>query len=181
MLRIAADGWWGLLRQFIAWSVILLLTAVLMLAVVIPRLAGATPYTVLTGSMRPSLPPGTLVVARPVDVDDIVPGMVITYQLESGRAAVVTHRVIAQGVNAKGEVQFRTQGDANDEPDEGWVKPVQVKGRLWYSVPHLGHANNVLNGEERQMLVYVAAAGLLGYAAFMLTSAARDRLRERRP
>lgn len=171
-------GWVG---QVLAWLVILVVVAVLAVAVVIPRIAGATPYTVLTGSMQPELPPGTLVVVKPVEPEDISVGSVITYQLESGKAAVVTHRVVAQGFNGKGELQFRTQGDANDVPDEEWVRPVQIKGEEWYSVPLLGHVNNWLTGEERQVAVYVVAALLLGYAGFMVTSAARDRLRKREP
>lgn len=169
--------WWRWVGQILAWLVILLVVAVLAVAVVIPRIAGATPYTVLTGSMQPELPPGTLVVVKPVDADEIAVGSVITYQLESGKATVVTHRVVGQGFNGKGEVQLRTQGDANDTPDQEWVRPVQIKGEVWYSVPLLGHVNNWLTGEERQVAVYVVAALLLGYAAFMLTSAARDRVR----
>lgn len=165
-------GWVG---QLLTWLVIVSIVAILVVAVLIPRIAGATPYTILTGSMEPDLPPGTLVVVKPVDEDEIKVGTVITYQRESGKSAVVTHRVTATGFNARGEVQLQTQGDANDTPDEEWVRPVQVKGEEWYSVKYLGHVNNMLNGRERQMAVYVVAALLLGYAAFMLTGALRDR------
>lgn len=170
-------GWFG---QVLGWLVILSVTAALVVAVLIPRVAGATPYTVLTGSMQPDLSPGTLVVVRPVDADDISIGTVITYQLESGKAMTATHRVVAQGFNAKGEMQFRTQGDANNVPDENWVTPVQIKGEQWYAVPYLGYVNNALSGRERQMAVYIVAALLLGYAAFMLTGGIRDRVQARR-
>ena len=58
--------------------------ATLLVALVVPRLAGATPYVVLTGSMQPKMPPGTLVVARPVDPMSIAPGDVVTYQIQLG-------------------------------------------------------------------------------------------------
>ena len=167
-------GWIG---QVLAWLFILSVTATLVAAVLIPRVAGATPYTILTGSMQPKLPPGTLVVVRPVDADEIGSGTVITYQLESGKATTVTHRVVSQGFNGKGELQFQTQGDANNTPDENWVKPVQIMGERWYAVPYLGYANNMLPGKERQMAVYIVAALLLGYAAFMFTGTIRDRVR----
>lgn len=170
-----ALGWLG---RIVAWLVILGACAVLAVAVVIPRVAGATPYSVLTGSMQPTFPPGSLVVVRPGE--EIAVGSVITYQLESGKPAVATHRVVATGINAKGEEQYRTQGDANGAPDPEWVRAVQIRGEVWYSVPYLGHVNNALNGEERQMLVYAVAAALLGYAAFMATSTARDMARSRR-
>jgi len=165
--------------QVLAWLVILGIGAILVVAVLVPRIAGATPYTVLTGSMEPHLGPGTLVVVKSVDPDEIGVGSVITYQLESGKAAVVTHRVVAQGVNGDGEIIFQTQGDANDTPDAAWVRPVQIKGELWYSVPYLGRVNNVLNGEQRQLAVLLVGSLLLVYAAFQFTSAVRDRVRPR--
>ncbi len=166
--------------QVLSWLFILSVMAILVVAVLIPRVAGATPYTILTGSMQPSLPPGTLIVVKPVDTDEIGIGTVITYQLESGKATVVTHRVVAQRFNTKGEIQFQTQGDANNTPDENWVKPVQIRGAKWYAVPYLGHVNNMLTGKERQIAVYIVAALLLGYAAFMFTGTIRDRVRRRR-
>ncbi len=67
------------------WLVILAVVAMLAVAVAIPRLGGGTPYTILTGSMEPNYPPGTLVVAKPAEPSDIRIGDVITFQL--GRAS----------------------------------------------------------------------------------------------
>lgn len=170
-------GWVG---QALAWLVILSMTAIIVVAVLVPRIAGATPYTVLSGSMEPALQLGALVVVKPVEADEVGLGTVITYQLESGKATSVTHRVVAQGFNGKGQMQFQTQGDANDTPDENWVMPIQIMGELWYSVPYLGYLNNMLTGKERQMAVYIVAALLLGYAAFAFTGAIRERTRPAR-
>ena len=74
-------GWTG---QVLAWFVIAGVLVLLTLAVLVPRVGGATPYTILTGSMEPGLPPGTLVVVKPVPADRIAIGSVITYQLDSG-------------------------------------------------------------------------------------------------
>ncbi len=167
-------GWVG---QVVAWLVILGVALVLVVAVLVPRLAGATPYTVLTGSMRPDYPPGTLVVVKPIDTAELRRGDVATYQIASGKPAVATHRITGIGVNLKGERTFTFQGDANDAPDPDPVLPVQVKGRVWYSVPYLGHLNNALNGSQRQVAVWVVAGLLIGYAAFMFVSGLRDRRR----
>ncbi|HWJ09994.1 MAG TPA: signal peptidase I [Nocardioides sp.] len=166
--------------QVFLWLVILTAVAAVALAVAIPRIAGGTPYTVLTGSMEPDLPPGTLVVVRPVDAEDIALGDVITFQLESGKPTVATHRVVAVGTRLDGEQVFTTQGDANGAPDRNPVRAVQVQGRLWYSVPYLGHLNSVLTGRQRQSAVLVVAALLVGYAAFMFVGALRERARRRR-
>ena len=160
-----------------AWLVILGVSAVLAIAVLIPRAAGATPYVVLTGSMRPAMPPGTLVVVRPVKPAEVAVGNVITYQLRSGRPAVVTHRVVAMGFDGKGRPSFQTQGDANNAPDARWVRPVQIRGERWYAVPYLGYATNFITGEQRQIALFVIVTFLLGYAVVMFVGAFRDRRR----
>lgn len=165
-------GWAG---QVVAWTVILAVAALLMISLIIPKLAGATPYTILTGSMRPSLPPGTLVVVRPVDAHRIGVGDVITYQLRSGNPTVVTHRVVAQGLDRDGNPVFQLQGDTNNTPDQAWVKPVQVKGKVWYSVPYLGYATNFVTKWQRHLLTLVIAGGLLAYSTYMFAGAARSR------
>jgi signal peptidase len=119
----AAASWIG---QVVAWCVILGAVAVLAAAVVVPRLGGATPYTVLTGSMEPRFPPGTLVVVRPVPIEEVGIGDVITYQLHSGDPTVVTHRVVGVSTTLGGEQSLITQGDANDIPD---AAPVQCRSR----------------------------------------------------
>lgn len=173
MLGIRSRGAW--ITQVVAWFLIISISAVLVVAVLVPRLVGATPYTVLTGSMRPSLPPGTLAVVKPVDQSDIVAGDVITYQLESGRPTVVTHRVVTVGHRLDGTRSLTTQGDANSIPDAEPVRPVQLKGRVWYAVPYLGYVNDALTGDQRQMATYGVAAVLALYAAHMLSSPIRDR------
>lgn len=167
-------GWGG---QLLSWLLILTVVALVTASVLLPRVVGATPYTILTGSMRPSMPPGTLVVVRPVSPERVRVGDVVTYQLRSGEPQVVTHRVVSVGVDGGGHRVFRTQGDANDVADSAWVRPVQVKGVLWYAVPHLGRFANVLDGEQRQQVLVVLVGSLLLYAACMIGSEVRDRRR----
>lgn len=159
------------------WTVLLAALAALALVVVVPRLAGATAYTVLTGSMEPGMPPGTLIVVKPAAPEEIGVGTVITFQLESEQPAVVTHRVMSQAVDDEGAPVFQTKGDANTVPDGAWVRPVQIRGEKWYAVPYLGYVGNLLTGKERQMGIYLVAALLLGYAIVLLGSGLRDRRR----
>lgn len=168
-------GFVGAVVQVLAWFVVLGISAVLAIAVLVPRVAGATPYVILTGSMRPAMPPGTLVVIKPVPVDEIGIGTVVTYQLESGEPTVVTHRVVSVGINGKGERVLRTQGDANNVVDEKPVLPVQIRGERWYDVPYLGYVTNFVTGGQRQIITVVVASGLLVYAGWMFLAGARDR------
>ena len=163
----------------VAWTwhalvrlVLLALCAVLVVAVLVPRVTGATAYTVLTGSMRPGLPPGTLVVVRPGPADghDVGVGTVVTYQLASGEPTVVTHRVVRVAIDGRGERRFVTQGDANDIPDALPVRPEQIRGRLWYAVPYLGYVNSALTAGQRRHATQLLALLLLVYALRKLTA-----------
>lgn len=171
--------WWA--GQLVAWLVIIAALGALAIAVVVPRLGGATPYTIMTGSMRPEYPPGTLVVMRPAKVQDIAVGSVVTYQLSSGKSTVVTHRVAAIRVSPDGKRLFTTRGDANTTNDAKLVRPVQIRGELWYSVPYLGYVNKFISGKERRVVLIAVEAFLILYAAFMLTSALIGRRREKVP
>ncbi|MCR6033747.1 signal peptidase I [Nocardioides sp. zg-579] len=170
----------GFVAQVLNWVLILALLGVLTAAVLVPRIAGGTPFTVLTGSMEPGLPPGTLIVTRPTPAEDIRIGEVVTFQIESGKPQVVTHRVIAVRPGPEGRPEFLTQGDANETPDEGWRPAESVRGVLWYSLPKLGYANNVLTGDQRQLAVHGVATALILYALGLFTGEARDRRRTRR-
>lgn len=157
-----------------ALALVVLVAAV---AVVVPLATGSTPLAVLTGSMRPGYPPGTLVVIRPVDPSQIQVGDVVTYQLESGRPGVATHRVVEVGYRADGEVQLVTQGDANNAPDPEPVREVQLVGRLWYAVPYLGHVSTVLTGDRRTLVVSVVAGAFIAYGVWQITSGTLGRSR----
>lgn len=171
-------GVWGWVKSIVSWLVLLLLLAILMLTIVIPRLTGSTPYTVLTGSMRPTYPPGTLIVVKPHDPATLGVGDAITFQKESGDPEVVTHRIIESRRNSKGETTFVTQGDANPSRDKNPVVAEQIRGKVWYSVPYLGYVNNVITGKQRAVMVTVVVGGLFLYAGAMFVGAFRDRSRK---
>ena len=152
------------------------------LVILIPAVSGSTPMTILTGSMQPTYPPGTLIIVQPIDAENIVIGDPITYQIESGKPEVVTHRVIA--ISATGsELSFTTQGDNNAVPDAAPVLPIQVRGKVWYAVPFIGYVNTIVNGDNRSWIVPLSAVALFAYAGWMFASgiwtAARRRRRQR--
>jgi signal peptidase len=161
-----------------------LLAFVLLLAVLVvlvPAVTRSTPYTILTSSMEPGLPPGTLVIVKPIDPVDIKIGTVVTYQLDSGEAAVVTHRVVEiQGPNLPGaDPSFITKGDANSAPDAKPVMAVQVRGAVWYSVPLIGWVNNIVNGDLRSVVIPVVAGLLFLYAGWSIVTSRIDKRRRR--
>lgn len=150
------------------------------LVIVVPAVAGATPLTVLTGSMIPTYPPGTLIVIKPVDAKDIRIGDPVTYQIESGKPGVVTHRVISITSSSDASTSFITKGDNNGAPDAKPVVQAQVKGEVWYSVPWIGYVSTAMNGENRGWIIPVIAVGLFLYAGYMIASGIASAARKRR-
>jgi signal peptidase I len=132
-----ASGWARRIVGGVAVVVVVAALAVVAAVGLVPLLTGASTYTVLTGSMQPTLPVGAVVVVRPVPVERIAVGDVVTFLAhDPGTSAtrIVTHRVI--GIDP-GPV-LRTRGDANDAPDPGATVAADVRGVLWYSVPWVG-------------------------------------------
>lgn len=160
-------------------GLVLLVAALAVVLVVVPKSTGAVPLSVLTRSMEPTLPAGTLVVVRPVDPASIRVGDVVTYQLVSGRPEVVTHRVVAVGAQSDGSRTFVFRGDANAAVDARPVVPAQIRGAVWYSVPGLGTVNQVVNGARSWLLPAVAGL-LLAYGVTLIVSGTVSAVRRRR-
>ena len=170
--------WW--IRNVLSWTLMLAMLALLVITILIPAVAGAERFTVLTGSMDPTYPPGTLIVVDPVEQDELGVGAAITYQLRPGEPEVVTHRIISAAQSARGIRTYITQGDANDIPDEKPVVYEQIRGRVWYSIPYLGYVNNWLTGQQRAWTIGLVSTALFGYAALLLISGARESANRRR-
>ncbi|NKS55628.1 signal peptidase I, partial [Rhodococcus hoagii] len=97
-----ATVWWWV-KSVVSWLLLIAMVGLLALTIVIPRITGSTPYTVLTGSMEPTYPPGTLIVVKPQAAETLGAGDAITFQWESGKPDVVTHRITAVQYTAGGE------------------------------------------------------------------------------
>lgn len=114
-------------------TLILILLLCLALPFVVPMLMGYTELAVLSGSMEPNIPVGSIVyVDKSVTGDELEVGDVVTYSIQSG--TYVTHRVLS--LDDEADVMV-TQGDANDAPD-GEVPYSKIVGRVKFHLPFLG-------------------------------------------
>ena len=147
--------------------------------IVVPKIVGTTPLTVLTSSMEPGLPPGTLIILHAVNPDDLAIGDVATYQIRSGEAGVITHRVTGINLSDQGRT-FVFTGDNNSVADGEAVRPEQIQGRLWYSIPWIGYLNNLVHGPAAAWVVPTLTLGLFGYAGFMLVGGVVSTVKKRR-
>jgi signal peptidase len=102
---------------------------------VAPRL-GYDPLVIRGKSMQPAIAIGSVVFVRHVPAEDLRVGDVISVHATNG--VVYTHRITSIRTNAE-ELQFQTQGDANEDPDAVLVPASALVGRVEGFVPGLGY------------------------------------------
>lgn len=173
--RVPAGLRW--IGQAVSFLLLVVFSLAAIVLIVIPMVTGSQTYSVLTGSMAPTYPPGTFLVVKPADFNSLQTGDVVTYQMESGRPDVVTHRIIGFSSGQDGERQLITQGDNNDLPDETPVMEIQVRGKLFYAVPYVGFLANALGQTDRSWVITTLAVTLIGFG---IVSMVRGLLKDRR-
>jgi signal peptidase len=142
---------------------------------VIPRATHGTALTVLTGSMTPGIPVGSVVIDRPVDPGTLRVGDIATYQKEPGKAEYITHRIVKID-GSTSPTTFTFKGDANRGADEAPVPATAIRGKVWFHVPYLGATRDALH--TKGGLAGVAMLVLAGYALYQGASALRERGRK---
>jgi signal peptidase len=136
------------------------LLAGLVLAAGVPVLAGYRSFTVMSGSMRPTLGVGDVVVTRKIAARNARVGDVITFPDPEDRTRLITHRVTT--LHIAGERVFvSTKGDANNHA-ERWNVPADGHvGRVAYHLPLIGYGLVWTNGRNARLLLVVIPAVLL--------------------
>ena len=126
-------------------TAVVALVAVVAIGLVGMRLAGFRTFTVMSGSMDPEYPVGSMIYVQPVDYHSLKVGDVISY-VASDDKAVVTHRIVAieADENDSSILRFKTQGDANASADAKLVHYKNVLGTPVITVPLIGYfAHNI--------------------------------------
>jgi signal peptidase len=132
------------------------------------------PLIVISGSMEPNIGTGDLLIARPVPVDTVEVGDVLTLHSElTGK--LVTHRVTQVTANNDDTWQIEMQGDANDEPDlESYVVDHDVLTPM-VQIPGAGTAVSKVMEPGVALPILVALVALLGLS--LLDEEPRRRIR----
>ena len=126
------------------------------------RLVGLTPFAVLSGSMEPDYPVGSLIYVREVDPQEISAGDAVTF--EKGSGVVATHQAYEVDVEAQ---EIRTQGIANVNPDGSIMhdaEPVpfsSVIGVPVACIPLLGYVNAWVTSPVGATVVIAGAVAVI--------------------
>ena len=161
----------------ILWCLAAAVMALLFAMIIIPRLMGWVPLTVLTGSMEPNIPVGSQVYVKPVDsAENISVGDVISFMPNPDDETLVTHRVVGISSNSSGEKTFTVKGDANNSPDPEPVRPKQIRGVVMYHLPYVGYLSVEVDGKKKIIIALIAGMSLICYAVWQIILIIRDRV-----
>ena len=130
-------------------TTLLVLLVLCCLPLTVPRVFGYQIYTVVSGSMEPEIPVGSLLYIQKEEPEGIEAGEVIAFYGAAESGAIITHRVVENRV-VMGELI--TKGDANERED---VRPVaygNVIGKVVLSLPGVGLVAEKVTSREGKMV-----------------------------
>lgn len=150
-----------------AGAVLLLLLAASCLPLTVPRFFGYHIYSVVSGSMEPAIPTGSLVYIREAAPEGIAVGDVVAFYGAADSASIITHRVVENRV-VMGE--FITKGDANQTQDMNPVPYARLIGKVERSIPRAGAIAAVFTSARGKVMAgcTVLAAVLLQMAGALV-------------
>ncbi len=170
-------------------SVLVGLIVLLAIALAGVRALGLTPYAVLSGSMEPTYPVGSLIYVKKVDPSEVQVGDAITFVVNDD-LLVATHRVVevkkrttrcqavldengAAVTDAAGNPLFEeipldepayyytTKGDANDAVDGAQVYDQNLLGKPVLAIPYLGYLSGWIQTRRGRTISICIAVALL--------------------
>lgn len=148
-------------------TLILLGVTAAFLPLTVPRILGYEIYEVVSGSMEPEIPVGSILYVEGAEPEEIRAGDVIAYEKEG---TVVTHRVEE---NRYVEGEFITKGDANSKKDAVSVKYGSLIGKVVFHLPVLGTLMSLLSSHGGKL--YAVAFAACGVLFHMLAGVLRGR------
>ena len=145
-------------------TIIIILAVVLCLLLALPRAFGIYGYTILSGSMEPTIPAGSVVYTKAIgDPETLKAGDIVVFYEGLGDIPVV-HRLVE---NHRSEREIITKGDANTVEDLQPIPYQNIIGRSLLHVPMLGRILSPLGTMAGKISVLAMIAGglLLCFAA----------------
>lgn len=147
----------------------------------VPSFMGYDIYNVVSGSMEPTIPIGSIIYVKEIDPVDVDEGDIIVF--ESGES-VVMHRVKENNII---NGTYTTKGDANTEADLSEVRYVNLIGIVEKHIPVLGQLLTLFQSMVGRicMVCFAACGALLNvlgarFSEFLKLESEEERRREER-
>lgn len=132
-------------------TVLLIILIIGCLPLTIPKAFGYQMYTVISGSMEPALPVGSLVYIKYQEPESIEKKDIIAFYGSNESSSIITHRVV---YNKKLSGEFVTKGDANKEKDMNSVSYNQYMGKVVLMVPVVGGIAQTLTTGNGKIVLF---------------------------
>lgn len=163
LFKVAASFFYVLAITFI----IIVGGATFLSALKIP--GGIRVHTVLSGSMEPSILTGSIIVIKPVEtyaVGDIITYKPNIYRDEENSPTSTTHRIM-EVRSSDGVDIFVTKGDANDQADVETTDKGLVMGKVFLSIPFIGHLTTYIKTAEGLIILIIIPSVIIIYGEFI--------------
>ena len=152
--------------KVLSFAVYIIIAA--MIAIAAPILFGYHPATVLSGSMEPVYPMGSIIYYKAAEFDDINVGDAVTFRI--GQGTLATHRVLVKDVENR---SFITKGDNNPSKDATPLPYGRVAGKSTdFNIRYAGYITSKLQ-DWRVILIF---AGILLLGMFVKPRGRKDRI-----
>lgn len=141
-------------------TILLIVVIAACIPLTVPRLMGYQIYTVVTGSMEPEIPVGSMVYVKSINPKELQEKDVVAFYGGRDTNAIITHRVVD---NNEISGQITTKGDANKTEDMNPVSYSDVIGIVEYTIPKAGALAQAFTSSKGK----IAAACVVGAAVIL--------------
>lgn len=117
-------------------------------------------YTVLTGSMKPTINPGSLVIVKETNPEGIKSGDIISFGSDHTNN-VTTHRV--KKVVKEENIKFITQGDANNVEDPMPISSNLLLGKVVNFIPIIGATMIFIQSKPWTLWLFIGILLLINF------------------
>ena len=144
-----------------ALGTILLIAVILAcIPLTVPRVMGYQIYSVVTGSMEPEIPVGSMVYVKSIAPKELKEKDVVAFYGGRDTNAIITHRVVNNNLISG---QITTKGDANKTEDMNPVSYSDVIGIVEYTIPKVGALAQIFTSTQGK----IATAGVVGASVLL--------------
>lgn len=136
----------GILGKILCWSMIIILAAILIRALIFKKydVFGYRFYLIMSGSMEPTIGVSDAVITK--EITEAKEGDIIAFNY-NGETTV--HRVV-KVYNENEKKLYQTKGDNNNAIDKGLVQIENVKGKVICKIPNIG---NIILFLQRNIII----------------------------
>jgi signal peptidase len=136
-----------------------------------PSFLGIKTYVIISGSMKPNLDIGDIVIVKKASEEELNEGDIIAFRQGQN---VITHR-ISEIIVENGEKVYKTKGDSNNTEDSGTIKYELIEGKMINKIDFLGNISLFLQNKIVIIIILIVFYIYLSYSG-----AIKKRKRERR-